>query len=125
MGRGGGFYEGQLGVGGPGGAIFWGGSMPPRLSVVQSQAPLTSPCPPSNHTITLNLTATFAASRSSHASHVDSVGGQSGQHFPSCACGAYRASDAFGAYGLLREAPLATNCWPEAPSGGGGGELVS
>ena len=27
-----------------------------------AQAPLTSPCPPSNHTITINLTLTFAAS---------------------------------------------------------------
>ena len=48
--------EGQLGAGGPGGAV-WGGlghCMPPRPSVDQPQAPLhTSPCPPSNHTITL------------------------------------------------------------------------
>ena len=36
-----------------------------------AQAPLTSPCPPSNHTITINLTLTFAASRFRHASHVD------------------------------------------------------
>ena len=35
------------------------------------QAPLTSPCPPSNHTITINLTLTFAASWFGHASHVD------------------------------------------------------
>ena len=27
-----------------------------------AQAPLNSPCPPSNHTITINLTLTFAAS---------------------------------------------------------------
>ena len=27
-----------------------------------AQAPLTSPCPPSNHTITINLNLTFAAS---------------------------------------------------------------
>ena len=27
-----------------------------------AQAPLTSPCPPSNHTITINLTLTIAAS---------------------------------------------------------------
>ena len=33
----------------------FGGNMPPRPNVSQSQAPLTSPCPPSNHTITLNL----------------------------------------------------------------------
>ena len=27
-----------------------------------AQAPLSSPCPPSNHTITINLTLTFVAS---------------------------------------------------------------
>ena len=32
--------------------------MPPRPSVGQAEAPLASPCPPSNHTITLNLTLT-------------------------------------------------------------------
>ena len=32
---------------------------------------LTSPCPPSNHTITINLTLTFAATWFGHASHVD------------------------------------------------------
>ena len=42
---------------------------------------------------------------------------QSGQKFPSCAFGAHGASGAFGARGLLRAAPLATNCWPR---GGGG-----
>ena len=57
------FFRG--GGGGPGGAIWggvgWVGSyMPPRPSVGQPQAPLTSPCPPSNHTIALNLTLTFA-----------------------------------------------------------------
>ena len=36
-----------------------------------AQAPLTSPCPPSNHSITINLTLTFAASWFGHASHVD------------------------------------------------------
>ena len=41
----------------------------------------------------------------------DSVGVQSGQKFP---------SGAFGAHGLLRLVPLKTNCWPEAPEGGGG-----
>ena len=34
----------------------------------QSQAPLTSPYHPSNHTITLNLTLTFVASWFGHAS---------------------------------------------------------
>ena len=46
----------------------FGGHMPPRPSVGQSQAPLTSPCPPFNHTITLNLSLTFAASWFGHAS---------------------------------------------------------
>ena len=36
-----------------------------------AQAPLTSPCPPSNHSITISLTLTFAASWFGHASHVD------------------------------------------------------
>ena len=36
-----------------------------------AQAPLTSPCPPSNHTIAINLTLTFAASWFGHVSHVD------------------------------------------------------
>ena len=36
-----------------------------------AQAPLTSPCPQSNHTITINLTLTFAASCFGHASHVN------------------------------------------------------
>ena len=38
---------------------------------VGAHAPLTSPCPPSNHTITINLTVTFAANLFGHASHVD------------------------------------------------------
>ena len=38
---------------------FWGYT-PPKPSVGPSKAPLTSPFPPSNHTITLNLTLTFA-----------------------------------------------------------------
>ena len=48
------------GGGGPseaiwGGGLKWGGGgMPSRPSVGQPQAPLTSPCLPSNHTITLN-----------------------------------------------------------------------
>ena len=56
---GGGVEAGQFGVvvggGGSGGAIggVGGGG--------GAQAPLTSPCPPSNHTITINLTLTFAA----------------------------------------------------------------
>ena len=53
--RGGGRLGGSVGGGVQGGA----------------QAPLTSPCPPSNHTITINLTLTFAASWFGHASHVD------------------------------------------------------
>ena len=35
--------------------------------------------------------------------------------------GVHGASGAFGAHGRLRATPLATNCWPEAPGGGGGG----
>ena len=54
---GGGVRWGDLGGGDPGRAIWgvvWGGG--------GAQAPLTSPCPPSNHTITINLTLTFAVS---------------------------------------------------------------
>ena len=51
--------EGSVGGGGgcPGGAIWggmgWGGGRIGGPSVGQPEAPLTSPCPPSNHTITL------------------------------------------------------------------------
>ena len=51
----------------------------------------------------------------------DSAGVQSGQNFPLGGFGAHAAAGAFGAHGLLRAAPLATNCWPEAPRGGGRG----
>ena len=54
-GGGGGLREGRLGGGGLGGAI-WG------VGGGGAQAPLTSPCPPSNHSITINLTLTLAAS---------------------------------------------------------------
>ena len=50
----------------------------------------------------------------------DSVRVQSGQNFPSGTFGVHGASGAFGAHGRLRATPLATNCWPEAPRGGGG-----
>ena len=45
---------------------WWGGVQVGRFGVLGgggggAQAPLTSPCPPSNHTITINLTLTFAA----------------------------------------------------------------
>ena len=36
----------------------------------------------------------------------------------------HRAPLAFGAHGHLRATPLATNCWPEANQGGGGGGVV-
>ena len=51
---GGGVQVGRYGVGGGG-----------------AQAPLTSPCPSSNYSITINLTLIFAASWFGHASHVD------------------------------------------------------
>ena len=53
-----------------------------------------------------------------------SVGVQSGQNFPLCAFGAHGASGAFGAHGLLRAAPLATNCRPETRRGVWGGRGV-
>ena len=79
---------GGAGGGGGSGRVGWGGVQVGRFGVVGggsrlgdlgcwggggwgAQAPLTSPCPPSNHTITINLTLTFAASWFGHASHVD------------------------------------------------------
>ena len=44
------------------GDLGWGG---------EAQARLTSTWSPSNHSITINLSLTFAASRFGHASHVD------------------------------------------------------
>ena len=75
----GGFREGRIGGGGLGGALgggsgrvrFGGGGALGGSVGRGAQAPLTSPCPPSNHTITINLTLTFAASWFGHASHVD------------------------------------------------------
>ena len=52
----------------------------------------------------------------------DSVGVQIGQNFPSGTFGVHGASGALGAHGSLRATPLATNCWPKAPRGGGGGQ---
>ena len=56
---------------GGGGAVGGRGSRWGDLGWGGAQAPLTSPCHPSNHTITINLTLTFAASWFGHASHVD------------------------------------------------------
>ena len=47
------------------------------------------------------------------------VGVQIGLNFPSSGFGAHGALVAVGAHELLRGAPLATNCWPGAPRGGG------
>ena len=56
----GGGRSGRVGWRGvPGGAI-WGGVGAGRGR--GAQVPLTSPCPPSNHTSTMNLTLTFAPS---------------------------------------------------------------
>ena len=52
------------------------------------------------------------------------VGVQSGQHFPLGAFGAQGPSGTFGAHGLMRLVPLATNCWPEAARRGRGGVCV-
>ena len=53
--------------GGGSGRVGWGGGVQVgRFGVLGGgggQAPLTSPCPPSNHSITINLTLTFAASQ--------------------------------------------------------------
>ena len=70
-GRGGAGGSGSVGCGGGGvqvgqfGVVMGGG---PRWAIWGvgggggAEAPLTSRCPPSNHTITINLTLTFAAS---------------------------------------------------------------
>ena len=61
--------------GGGSGRVGLGGVQVGQCAVLEggrgAQAPLTSPCPPSNHSITINLTLTFAASWFGHASHVD------------------------------------------------------
>ena len=70
---GGGLREGRFGGGGPSGAIRGGGGGEPGGAIWGfggAQAPFTSPCPPFNHSITINLTLTFAASWFCHASHV-------------------------------------------------------
>ena len=62
-GEGGGGLGGAWGGGAPGGSVGGGGVQVGRIGGGGgAQAPLTSPCPPSNHTITINLTLTFAAS---------------------------------------------------------------
>ena len=81
---GGGAGPGGLVGGGPGGATW--GYMPPRPSVGPSWAPLTAPCPPCNHTITLNLTLTFAASWFGHANHVDWTEQDSPNFVHGCFC---------------------------------------
>ena len=86
---GGGLREGRLGGGGPGGTSWGGGGIQVgRFGVWGggAQAPLTSPCPPSNHTITTNLTLTFAASSYGHASHVDWVEQDAPNFVHGCFC---------------------------------------
>ena len=58
-----------------GGVPYWGRVQVGRVGVVVrggggGQAPLTSPCSQSNHTITVNVTLTFAASWFGHTRHV-------------------------------------------------------
>ena len=77
----GGFREGQY-RGGAVGRVGWGGGgvQVGQFGVVRGGGAggggkgghrLPLPCPQSNHTITINLTLTFAASWSGHASHVN------------------------------------------------------
>ena len=68
-GLGGWVWEGRLGGGGaPSGAI-WGVHAPKAKRWSITGSPYL-PLPPSNHTTTLNLTLTFAASWFGHANHV-------------------------------------------------------
>ena len=60
--------EGQWG-GGAVGRVGFGGVQVGRIGVVEGGG-LTSPCPPSNHAITIDLTLTFAPSWFGHVSHV-------------------------------------------------------
>ena len=91
---GGGLREGRLGggvhVGRFGVVVEGGGVQVGRFGVLErgggAQAPLTSPCPPSNHTITINVTLTFAASWLGHASHVDWVEQDPPNFVHSCFC---------------------------------------
>ena len=55
----------------PGGGSRWGDLGWGLGGGGGAQAPLTSPCPPSSHTITIHLTLTFAANYFGHDSHVD------------------------------------------------------
>ena len=57
-----------LGGGVPGGVI-WGGGVGGGGG--GARVPITSPCPESNHTITISQTLTFATSWFGHANHVD------------------------------------------------------
>ena len=71
------FREGRCGAGvgrvGGGGGPRGGGVRGAirGVCVGGGEAPLTSPCRPSDHTITINLTRTFAASYFGHPRHVD------------------------------------------------------
>ena len=71
---------GRVGWGGGTGGAIWGGGGGGgwhKALVVSSGGggggigSAYLPCPPSNHTITINLTLTFAATWFGHASHVD------------------------------------------------------
>ena len=73
---GGGFCPGG---GGPGGLVGW----------ESKWGNLRGTCPqgqPSNHTITLNLTLTFAASQFGHASHADWAEQDPASFFHGCFC---------------------------------------
>ena len=72
---GGGGGQGEVNWGGGvlerrfGGGLGGGGYMPPKAKCFLIAGSRTSPCPPFNHIITVNLTQTFAASWFGHASH--------------------------------------------------------
>ena len=91
--RGGGGGGGGIGGGGGWEGRLGGGVQVGQFGVVRggrggggAKAPLTSPCPQSNHTITINLTLTFAASCFGHASHVNWAARDPPNFFHGCFC---------------------------------------
>ena len=80
-----------------------------------ARCPTWQPCPRDRCRVRSRLRVGVGAS--GRVACRDNAGLQSGQNFPLGGFGAHGALGAFGARGLLRAAPLATSCWPQAPWG--------